>query len=67
MLCPHCNKPIKKGITKDQKSKVFKLHKEGYSTRDIFRLTGVSPSSVSRILKEGRSPTSTKATNKEGV
>lgn len=52
MICPHCKKPVSIRISKAQRSKVLDLLKEGYSTRDIERLTGVSASSVSRINKE---------------
>jgi DNA-directed RNA polymerase specialized sigma24 family protein len=53
MICPHCNKPIKLRISADDRKKILKLGKEGYSYRDIAAmLVHVSFSSVARILRE---------------
>lgn len=54
MICPHCNKPVITKIDKEKRAKVLALLDQGYSTRDIYTMTGVSPSSVSRIRKKGK-------------
>lgn len=58
MICPHCKKPIPRGkygtIPKEVKAKALKLHKEGYSVRDIEMLLDrkISYPSVQRLIKE---------------
>lgn len=52
MICPHCKKPISRTITNKQKQEIKRLRKKGYSLRDIEKLTHVSFSSVSRLLKD---------------
>lgn len=54
MICPHCKKPISKLVTPEDKALIFRLHKKGYSCRDISAMleNRVSFSSVSRILKK---------------
>lgn len=53
MICPHCNKPVPRGLTPEAKRKAIELSKEGYSTRDIQSILGgvISFSSVARLLK----------------
>lgn len=52
MICPFCNKPITLKVSDKQKAEVIKLHKQGYSLRDIQHLTGVSYSTAGRIIRE---------------
>ena len=54
MICPHCQKPITFRVTDEQKKKVFRLRRKGFSTSDIVTLAGVSQPTVIRILKESR-------------
>ncbi len=55
MICPHCGKPIsrKNKITESLEKKILKLHKEGYSVRDIeYKLKrAVSHSTIHRVVK----------------
>lgn len=55
MICPHCKKPISYNISDSQKNKIRGLNKKGYSLRDIQQLTGVSFSTVGRILRTSQS------------
>ncbi len=52
MICPHCKKAISRQITTAQKKKVLAFHAEGFSSRDIQAKTGVSFSSVCRIVRQ---------------
>jgi len=51
MICPHCQKPITFRVNDKQIKEIRKLSKEDYSLRDIEKLTGVSYSTIGRILK----------------
>ncbi len=54
MICPHCGKafPRREGkIEKTKSNEVLELRARGYSLREIQELTGVSFSTVGRIVK----------------
>lgn len=56
MICPHCHKPISRNVSKEAKSMILKLHKEGYSLRDIESLIKtngeqISFSTIGRFLR----------------
>jgi hypothetical protein len=65
MICPHCKKPIDRGIQSSDIKRMFELRKLGYSLRDIAMLleNRVSFSSVCRLLKKNDIP----APKKRGV
>ncbi len=50
MLCPHCKKPITFKVSEKQRAEIFKLHKKGWSLRDIQYKIGVSFSTCGRII-----------------
>lgn len=58
MICPHCNKHIKRGVTPEIRKLIVTLSKQGFSVRDIekvlFKEYGalVSFSQVAKILRD---------------
>lgn len=54
MICPHCRKPIpRKPIDAKIRAEVVRLSRQGYSSRDIEKMLGISFSSAARIVREG--------------
>lgn len=57
MICPHCHKsfPRRQGKIEITKAKeVLDLCSKGYSLREIQELTGVSFSTVGRIIQKAK-------------
>jgi len=52
MICPHCKKPISFITSKKKKREILSLVKKGYSYRDVQYKTGISFSTVGRIVRE---------------
>lgn len=56
MICPHCKKAIKRGISADAWKRARELRKEGYSLREVEKILfslgiSVSYSTLSRRLR----------------
>jgi transposase len=51
VICPHCGKAIQYNVPEAKKKEALKLSKQGYSLRDIEAMTGVSFSTVSRLIR----------------
>lgn len=60
MICPHCGKAIPsptKRIDERTRVEVMKLHRHGFSARDIQHMLGISFSSAARIVREAKDKT----------